>query len=233
MPTPREVELPQSAIRLLRHSYLFVNERWQHLNREPIPDQSFEAKFRESCVQQPGWVVSQNRELHLGSNLVTVSSVLHEIDLVAQDEQFRGIFELKNRQADPPEKNDVIVFWAKLLDYLCFNPSLLKQVLVPTFLSAFAFEYTGLGACLGLGIHPVAPGLRPVPLLVDNARRMKVERDRGLELPAHEWDAYEEFSVPERARVVQEHDLLGLIPWALLAGTQGSLPENQSTRLRK
>ena len=67
----------------------------------------------------------------------------------------------KNR---PHEKNDVIVFFAKILDYICYNTDLLKQVLIPVFLSTFAFEYTGLAACLGLGIHPMAPGLRPLPL---------------------------------------------------------------------
>ncbi|WZO97348.1 hypothetical protein EP7_004378 [Isosphaeraceae bacterium EP7] len=189
-----ENELPQGGVALLRHTYLFVTERWQHMKREPIPDQGFEERFRESCLQ-PGWVISQHRELNLGSVLTTSSGVLHEIDLVAQNEPLRCIFELKNRQDFPPEKNDVIVFFAKILDYLCVNPSLLKQTLVPVFMSAFAFEYTGLAACIGLGIHPVAPGLRPLPLLVHNARCMGAERDKGLALPEGEWDAYEDFCV--------------------------------------
>lgn len=187
-------ELQPGGVRLLRQSYVFVNERWQHLSREPIPDQGFEERFRESCLL-PGWVVSQHRELNLGSGFSTASGVLHEIDLVSQNEPLRGIFELKNRQASPPAKNDVIVFFAKILDYLCLNPSLLKQTLVPVFLSTFAFEHTGLAACIGLGIHPVAPGLRPLPLLVDNARRMAVELERGLTLPEQEWDAFEAYCV--------------------------------------
>ncbi len=189
-----ENEMPQGGVALLRHSYLFVTEHWQHLTREPIPDQGFEERFRESCLL-PGWVISQHRELNLGSVLTTASGVLHEIDLVAQNEPLRGIFELKNRQDFLPEKNDVIVFFAKILDYLCLNPGLLKQTLVPIFLSTFAFDYTGLAACIGLGIHPVAPGLRPLPLLIHNARCMGAERGKGLVLPEAEWDAYEGFCV--------------------------------------
>ena len=75
------------------------------------------------------------------------------------------------------------------------RPSLLKQTLAPVFLSTFAFEYTGLAACIGLGIHPVAPGLRPLPLLIDNARRMAVERDKGIGLPQAEWDTFDDFCV--------------------------------------
>lgn len=189
-----EHEMPQGGVALLRHSYLFVTERWQHMEREPIPDQGFEERFRESCIQ-PGWVVSQHRELNLGSGLSTASGVLHEIDLVSQNEPLRGVFELKNRPEPLPEKNDVIVFFAKMLDYLCLNPGLLRQTVVPVFLSAFAFEYTGLAACLGLGIHPVAPGLRPLPLLGHNARCMLAERERGTVVAEQEWNALDDFCV--------------------------------------
>ncbi len=71
MSKPSEPDLPESGIRLLRHAYVFVNERWQHLSRDLLPDQVLEEKFRESCTHQPGWVVSQNRELNHGAVLVT------------------------------------------------------------------------------------------------------------------------------------------------------------------
>jgi hypothetical protein len=181
---------------MLRHCYRFVNEDWQHLDREQIPDQGFEQKFRESCVLKlPGWIVSQNWELNLGSGLLTASGVLHEVDVVVRNEPFRTIFELKNRQASPPEKNDVIVFFSKILDYLSLTPSLLKQTLIPVFISSVAFEYTGLAACLGLGIHPIAPSLRPVPLLVYNVRFLEAELEKGLVLPPEEADAFDDFCV--------------------------------------
>ena len=94
-------------------------------------DQGFEMKLRESCIGKlAGWVVSQHREMNLGAGLITASGVLHEIDVVAQHEQAMGILELKNRPGLPPEKNDVIVFFAKILDYLCCTPALLRSYLV-------------------------------------------------------------------------------------------------------
>ena len=44
---------------------------------------------------------------------------------------------------------------------------------------------------MGLGIHPIAPGIRPLPILIDNARRMDVELRNGISL---ESDVVEEFA---------------------------------------
>ena len=52
--------------------------------------------------------------MNLGMGLMTASSVLHEVDVVAQREPTLGILELRNRAWWPPEKNDVIVFFAKI-----------------------------------------------------------------------------------------------------------------------
>lgn len=138
-------------------------------------------------------MVSQHREMALGMGLITASGVLHEIDVVTQHEPTVGILELKNRVKCPPEKNDVIVFFAKILDYLCFTPALLRSYLVPIFVSSYAFEQSGLAACLGLGIHPVTPQLRPLPILIDNANRMLYEVDKGLTLSSGTSLAFEDF----------------------------------------
>lgn len=176
-----EKPLPASAVILLRHCYRFVNEEWQHLPRDSSPDQGFEVKLRESCITKlVGWVVSQHREMNLGMGLITASGVLHEIDVVAQHEPTVGILELKNRAGVPPEKNDVIIFFAKILDYICFTPAILRAYLAPIFVSSYVFEQSALAACLGLGIHPVAPQLRPLPILLDNANRMTAEMEQGL-----------------------------------------------------
>lgn len=63
---------------------------------------------------------------------------------------------------------------------------------MPVFLSAHGFEESGLAACLGLGIHPVAPYLRPLPVLVDNARCMLGERGKGVALSAADEEAFDE-----------------------------------------
>src|SRR5579871_4719228 len=189
-----EIPVPPAALVLLRHCYLFVNEDWQHLPRDESADQGFEVKLRESCISKlAGWVVSQHREMNLGMGLITASGVLHEVDVVAQREPTVGILELKNRSEWPPEKNDVIVFFAKILDYLCLTPALLRSYLVPIFASSHPFEQSGLAACLGLGIHPVAPGIRPLPMLIDNANRMLGEMKNGVTLPQSDTLAFEDF----------------------------------------
>jgi hypothetical protein len=186
--------LHPQAVTFLRYCYRFVNEDWQHLPRDESADQGFEVKFREGCVTKlGGWVISQPREMNLGAGLSTASGVLHEIDTVVQNEPVVGIVELKNRATDPTEKNDVIVFFAKILDYFCLTPALLRLRIVPVFVSSYAFEHSGLAACLGLGIHPVAPQLRPLPILIDNAKRMLVERDKGVTLSSENDGAFDDF----------------------------------------
>lgn len=172
--------LPDSALQFLKRCYKFVNQEWQHAVRELLPDQGFEQRFRESCViHLSEWSISPEREMHLGDGLVTASGLYHEIDVVARTSDLTAILEIKNRQGLHPEKNDVIIFFAKILDYLAFNPSLLLKEICPAFMSNAPFEQSGLAACLGLGIHPIAPELRPLPILVDNARRMKFELKKG------------------------------------------------------
>lgn len=165
------------TLQFLKHCYLFVNNKWQHITREPsLPDQGFEQCFRENCVKElSGWNISQEREMHFGCGIDTASGVSHEIDIVAQHLNLIAIVEMKNRPSVPPEKNDVIVFFAKIVDYLAFNPTLLLKEMCPVFMSNTHFEYSGLAACLGLGIHPIAPNLRALPILFDNARRMDFE----------------------------------------------------------
>ena len=177
-----EDELPRAAIEFLRHCYGFVNQKWPHEVREDLPDQGFERSFRASCVTDiSGWEVSLHREMHLGYELSTASGVLHEIDIVAKHSDVSAILELKNRQFSPT-KNDVIVLFAKILDYIALNPNLLMKEICPVFISTASFEANALAVCLGLGIHPVGPKLRPVHILVDNARRIDFEFKKGIQV---------------------------------------------------
>ncbi len=183
---------PNTSV-LLRHAYLFVTRDWQHLPRDDSPDQGFEKRFRESCIGKlGGWVVSQHREMGFGLGLMTASGVQHEVDLVAHGDPILGVLELKNRFAWVPEKNDIIVFFAKILDYFCRTPSILRANVVPVFLSSHGFEESGLAACLGLGIHPVAPYLRPLPVVIDNAQCMLAERAKGIILSESDEEALDD-----------------------------------------
>jgi hypothetical protein len=118
--------------------------------------------------------------MQLGYGMDTASGVLHEADIVARNSDLTVIVEMKKWQA-PSNKNDVIVFFAKLVDYLATNPSLLDRELCPTFISTSGFEPHALASCVGLGIHPIAPALRPLPLLIDNGQ-CRMKSTAGLEL---------------------------------------------------
>ena len=186
-------EIPNEAIDFLKHCYRFVNQAWPHAQRDDLPDRGFERTFRASCTAElTGWGVSQDREMHLGSGLSTASGVLHEIDLVASHPTANAIIELKNRQGSPT-KNDVIVLFAKSLDYLACNPDLLLKEFFPVFVSTAQFEPHALAACLGLGVHPVGPQLRPVPLLIDTAKRITFELRRGLHISDEANEAFQDF----------------------------------------
>ena len=174
-----EDELPPPALDFLKDCYQFVNSKWPHLDRLDLPDQGFERKFRDACVRDVnGWNISYEREMHLGTELFTASGVLHEIDIVARHSDAYAILELKNRQVSPT-KNDIIGLFAKILDYLALNPRLLLKEVCPIFLSTASFEPNALAVCLGLGIHPIGPMLRPAHILLDNARRMHFEFTMG------------------------------------------------------
>jgi hypothetical protein len=156
--------------------YRFLNEEWPHANREPIPDQGFEEAFRATCVSKlKSWTISHIREMRLGEGLLTASGMSHEIDLVGLHDQISAIVELKHWESGSPAKNEVIVFFAKIFDFIAANPTLMLKDTCPIFVSLSGFEESGLAACLGLGIHPVGPALRPLPILIDSAKRMETE----------------------------------------------------------
>ena len=188
-----EHQLPRIAVDFLKHCYRFTTEEWQHADRLDLPDQGFERLFRSTCVTNlTGWEISQERELRLGHELSTASGTSHEIDVVAKHLDVNAIAELKNRHG-APTKNDILLFFAKILDYIAANPTLLLKETCPVFMSTVAFDINGLGACLGLGIHPVAPGSRPVPMLVDNAMRMAFELQQGLQVSTETHDRFADF----------------------------------------
>ena len=193
MPIGAEIEPTPSTLAFLRRSFQFVSVEWPHAEREQLPDAGFEQRFRESCVQNlDGWTISEPRELWLGSGLDPASGIEHEIDIVARRLGSTAAAEVKNL-GDGPGKNDVIIFHAKLLDYLLANPDLASQELCLVFMSRNSFEPRGLAACLGLGIHPVASDIRPFPILVDNALRMEHELQNGLALPSEVHDHFEDY----------------------------------------
>ncbi len=172
------------GLECLRHCYRFVDYEWQRTPRLQLPDQGFEIGFRAYCVTAlRDWKVSQPWELGLGEELATASGVRHEIDLVVSNPDALGIAELKNRPACPPGKDDIVIFFARTLDFFAHNPKLLLSEVVPVYVSSCSYEEATIAACVGLGIHPVAPGLRPLPVLADSLQRIEADIARGLVLP--------------------------------------------------
>lgn len=189
-----DISLLPAELQFLSRCYKFINLEWQHAVREPIPDQGLEKRFRESCViNLPDWIISQEREMNLGSGLDTASGVAHEVDIVGRQSNITAILEIKNRPSSSPGKNDVIVFFAKVFDYLACNSILVHKDICLAFMSSVPFEPSGLAACLGLGIHPIAPSLRPLPILIDNARRMNSEIQNGLSVSINIYEAYQDW----------------------------------------
>lgn len=192
MPIRPEITPPPAPLEFLKCCYRFVSREWHHAAREPVPDEGFEQRFRESCVRNlTDWIISEQRELRLGAVLDTASGGAHEIDLIARHPTVIAILEAKNR-GDLPGKNDVIVFYAKVLDYLLANPALAMGDICLAFMSRNSFDDSGLAACLGLGIHPVASDLRPLPVLIDSARRMENELRQGLVVTPDTQDRFED-----------------------------------------
>ena len=142
-----------AVLGFLVRCYRFVAFEWPHVDRIQVPDRGFEQRFRESCVLElPDWSISTEREFYLGSGLDTASGVAHEVDIIANHPDLIAIMELKNWGSAGPGKNDVIVFFAKVLDYLATNPTLLFGDVCLSFMSRSSFDSSGLSACLGLGI---------------------------------------------------------------------------------
>ncbi len=129
--------------------------------------------------------------MHLGAGLDTASGTSHEIDIVARSTTATAILEAKNL-GDMPGKNDVIVFFAKVLDYLLANPILSSSEVCLVFMSRNSFEDRALAACLGLGIHPVASDIRPLPVLRDSAIRMNWELRNGLNVSSDTYNRFDD-----------------------------------------
>ena len=193
MPIRLEIKPPAPTLDFLKRCFRFVSLEWPHAAREAVPDNGFEQRFRESCVRRlPGWSIAPPREMRLGAWLDTLSGTSHEVDIVAKIKGTTAAAELKNLGGGP-DKNDIIVFYAKILDYLLANPDLAYDDICLAFVSQTTFDQRGLAACLGLGIHPVASDLRPLPVLLNNAMAMQVELDQGLQIAPEIWARFEDF----------------------------------------
>ena len=188
-----ENQWSEPTLDFLKRCFRFVSREWPHAKRESVPDGGFEERFRDSCVQHlSNWSIAPPREMRLGAGLDTLSGTLHEVDIIAKTSRTTAAAELKNLGGGP-SKNDIIVFYAKILDYLLANPDLAYDDICLAFVSRVTFDQRGLSACLGLGIHPIASDIRPLPVLINNAMSMQTELDQGLQVDSETLDRFEDF----------------------------------------
>lgn len=178
-PARREAD---ATLRFLIECYRFVTKLWPRAPKEQGGDQGFERRFREYVRGLPNWQASDERELHLGAGLHAASGTTHEVDLVALHPDVRVVVEMKN-WAKPVDKNDVIAFFAKVLDYFLANPRLALDGICLAFVCRATFDARPLAACLGLGVHPIGSNIRPLPVLAKTVDILFREVGRGLALP--------------------------------------------------
>ncbi len=118
MPIRPENQPPKRTPKFLKRCFRFVSQEWPHAVRESLPDEGFEEQFRDGCLRKlAGWSIAPSREMWLGAGLETLSGTLHEVDIVAKTNRTTAVAELKNL-GNGPGKNEIIVFYAKILDYL-------------------------------------------------------------------------------------------------------------------
>jgi hypothetical protein len=181
---PTSTATPE-VLTLLREAYRFVAVTWPRVPRDLIPDQGFERRLREAVATATatnGWTLAPASQFEIDAEPATASGVLHEVDLVARhaDAAIRIVVEAKN-WGHQLGKNEIIVFFAKLLDFFAGRPNLLERRVGAFVASAGSFDESGLQACVGLGMHPIAPDVRPFPVLVDTARRMAFDLTNGFQ----------------------------------------------------
>lgn len=180
-PSPR-ARTSSPMFSFLKACYQFVSKEWPHAEREDLPDRGFERQFRMFVRCLGPWEVSDERELHFGADHRPASGTAHEVDIVVSSPEMQAIAELKNHAA-AVGKNDVIVFFAKVLDYILANPALALKKICLAFVCRASFDPRGLAACLGLGIHPVCSKIRPLPVLEQTVAILTREVRHGLNLP--------------------------------------------------
>jgi len=194
MPTRFSTPWDPPTAQFLREAYQFVARSWQHTPRDETPDQGFERRFREHYIERFEWMEDFCRPGNAArsNSRETASGVLHEIDLVALHDTATAVAELKNYQ-NTPDKNDVIIFHAKVLDYVVANADLILRELCLAFVACTTLEDPTLSTCFGLGIHPVTPQLRPLPVLIQNATYWQRKIHEGTNISNEIMARFEDF----------------------------------------
>lgn len=187
-------------------SLCFLRRIWPHAPRYTEErDQGFERTFREHFWQRlrPD-LVSSVHDLSFAASLSTLSGLAHELDLLARWENQEWVFELKNGGGSDINKEMLMVFHEKILDFYLANYGFLFGFrIMRGFLTGAGYIDNNLRAyCATWGIVLIDNELLPIPALPALLKEKKKWAGSG-QLPGVEEDEVQE--AEEEAQELVEH----------------------------
>ncbi len=154
---------------VVTQSLYFLRRIWPHTGRNTEErDQGFERKFREHI-----WAslrpekLSSAHCMSFAAGLTTLTGLLHELDLIARWGNQEWVFELKHGGGSDVDKEMLMVFNEKVLDFYMRNYGFLSSLrIMRCFLTAAPRIEDRLRAyCAIWGIVLIDNELLPIPLL--------------------------------------------------------------------
>jgi len=154
---------------VISYSLYFLRRVWPHAPRnQEERDQGFERKFREHiwCNLRPE-ILSTAHDLSFAGDLTTLTGLRHEIDLIARWGNEEWVFELKNGGGTDINKEMLMVFNEKVLDFYMRNYGFLSgSRIMRCFLTGTSRVEEAIRAyCATWGIVLVDNEMLPIPLL--------------------------------------------------------------------
>ncbi|MBE2228443.1 MAG: hypothetical protein IAE93_13895 [Ignavibacteria bacterium] len=167
-------------------AWWFVSKEWPKIQRKPKPDQGFEEEFKNYLFNKEIIDTINNfHDLSLGAfSLKSFSNVNHELDVVATKNSDLLVFELKNYAHGGLNKEIVLVFWGKFIDFYFRNYLILKDYNINLFivLASSQIDENIRDLCSAFGIKLIEPEYMTINVLsyFTNNLFSKIDNDNIL-----------------------------------------------------
>jgi hypothetical protein len=172
-------------------SKLFLAKVWPHTAKSfEERDRGFERAFRHHMFEKfRPTAISSVHDLSFGAGLGTLSGLHHELDLLSRWDEQEWVFELKNGGGCEINKEMLMVFQEKTLDFYFANYGFLSSLrIMRGFLTGAGYVDDHIRAyCAAWGIVLIDNELFPLPALPALLAEKKRWLGRG-ELPGVEED---------------------------------------------
>lgn len=158
-----DLDLPKQ---LVYHAHRFVRD-FRPIAEGSEAGMEFEDRFRDTLAARiPFDLISSKRDMGLGQGLVSRSGLSHELDLISRLSTDFFTFELKHYAESQINKEMVMVFHQKVLDFYLENYAVLEQfTLHRLFVTRSAQIDVGIRQfCAAWGILLVDPHLLSLPI---------------------------------------------------------------------